>query len=848
MFALVSGSVRSPRVVLASVLLLSLALVQPARSERAVVAASAGVRGLGATIHVPQDQPTIQAGVDAAVDGDVVVVAQGTYTGPGNRDIDFHGKRIVLRAETGARVVIDCQAGNRDRHRGFIFQSGEGADSVVEGIVVRGGNAAFVPGAFARMGGGAVCLASSPTFRGCVFKANSARFGGGGVGCFEANPTLVDCTFQANDVPLTGEALGGGGLLCYFSSPKLQGCTFEGNTSVDGGALFCQGSSPIVSECTFRGNRTHESSGNGQGGALYSQSLSSPLFEECVFVENASDQGGAIWFLGELLTLEGCLLEANSAGRGGAILSSSPVRVERTRLYKNNGSAVHLEFASGSVFSGNEFEANVVGTLENNGSARGGGALYSRFSTLLVEGNRFTSNRALGASSARGGAIYFESSLPTIRGNVFTDNAVEVDPQFPNSFATSWEVAGGAIYLETSNPLLGGPSEGGNSFLGNRALMGADVFKKGGPAVVDARSNAFTIFPVSSYYVAPLDEFDVSAGSGLRPALTADVTVSPSGVDAEGAPGDLRTLDFALSRLAPSAGNVLTIHLDPGTYSPSTTGEVFPVKMIEHARLVGAGPDLSIVDAEASDGVIFCFALDDAEISNLRLTGGYAGEGGGILCRAASPLIQGNKIDGNSAIFGGGIACMSGSNPIVHGNEIVENSTLNSPYFAKLGGGVVCFTSSPVLERNVIARNFSHDEGGGVMCNASASPSLVNNTITANQASIGAGLTVWNNSHPTLRNCILWGNGSEISECCGSTAAAEYTDVAGAWPGTGNIDADPLFVDAPLGDYHLTEDSTCIDAGDPGSPLDPDGTRADVGAFPFFQPAVRLSVGQREQL
>lgn len=74
-----------------------------------------------ATIRVPSEQPTIQAGIDASVDGDTVLAADGIYTGEDNRDIDFMGKRITVRSVNGSEsTVVDCER----KGRGFFFKLG----------------------------------------------------------------------------------------------------------------------------------------------------------------------------------------------------------------------------------------------------------------------------------------------------------------------------------------------------------------------------------------------------------------------------------------------------------------------------------------------------------------------------------------------------------------------------------------------------------------------------------------------------------------------------------------------------------------------------------------------------
>ncbi|NLI16035.1 MAG: T9SS type A sorting domain-containing protein [candidate division Zixibacteria bacterium] len=103
--------------------------------------------------------------------------------------------------------------------------------------------------------------------------------------------------------------------------------------------------------------------------------------------------------------------------------------------------------------------------------------------------------------------------------------------------------------------------------------------------------------------------------------------------------------------------------------------------------------------------------------------------------------------------------------------------------------------------------------------------------------------------YDTIINSIIWGGDSLQLETYNDTLTVLYSDIQGGWPGVGNIDVDPLFVYPDTGNFQIgwanwpTIDSTkspCIDTGDPNSPLDPDSTRADMGALFFNQRPVDI--------
>jgi len=199
-----------------------------------------------AVIHVPGDSSTIQAGIDGAAPGDTVLVAPGTYTGDGNRDIDFSGKGILLLSEAGPEAtIIDCEGSKGSEHRGFHFHSGEDSSATVSGFTVTKGQF--------WIGAGVFCEAfSSPLIDHCVLTNNSAVVGGG-INAWEgASPIIRHTAITANHADSWG-----GGVVIWDSSLVIENCEIADNTAGTGAAIRAQpGAKVTIMGCTITGNRS----------------------------------------------------------------------------------------------------------------------------------------------------------------------------------------------------------------------------------------------------------------------------------------------------------------------------------------------------------------------------------------------------------------------------------------------------------------------------------------------------------------------------------------------------------------------------------------------------------------
>ncbi|MCK4303686.1 MAG: hypothetical protein KAY24_05550, partial [Candidatus Eisenbacteria sp.] len=206
------------------------------------------------------DYPTIQTAIDAVVDGDVIELTDGTFYGDGNRDLDYLGKAITVRSQSGIQLgsIIDCEGSEVEPHRGFWFHSGETAGTVLEGITIHNG------------------WAAGP---------DPLDYSGGGVLCSEgASPQLVDVVFLYNF------ATQGGAVMCIDESTlTLKGCMFVDNSAIIGGGMFCTGgSTPTLLNCTFIGNAAE-----AFGGGIYCRAYGFPTLESTIIA--FSQSGEAIY-------------------------------------------------------------------------------------------------------------------------------------------------------------------------------------------------------------------------------------------------------------------------------------------------------------------------------------------------------------------------------------------------------------------------------------------------------------------------------------------------------------------------------------------------------------------------
>ncbi|MCK6445644.1 MAG: hypothetical protein L6Q99_04565 [Planctomycetes bacterium] len=259
------------------------------------VDASAPPGGDGSVAHPFQ---TIGDAVAVARSGYTIVVKDGIYSGPANRELDFDGRNLHLRSENGfANCVIDCQG----LGRAIYLHSGE-VSARIEGFTIRNGVANTVAGGVQR-GGGVLWWGGLGSLVDCRFEnCSSGRFGGAVSLLPKAgSPARIErCSFVACGTPTTSDTLYVGGAIAVgdplvtsvIANVGIARCTFAGCTSGRGGALFDRMSRVDLTHSEFRANSAR------RGGAVYHGGGQPLVVDQCLFAGNvaltAGGRGGAL--------------------------------------------------------------------------------------------------------------------------------------------------------------------------------------------------------------------------------------------------------------------------------------------------------------------------------------------------------------------------------------------------------------------------------------------------------------------------------------------------------------------------------------------------------------------------
>jgi predicted outer membrane repeat protein len=852
---------------------------------------------------------------------------KGTYSSSSNDEQfpivlpDF----ISLAGVNDTTVILDAE------DTGSVFRFNKNTTSHLSGITITGASEAGVDCTYSSpvlenvtitrnqnlryypSGGGIACNTSSPIIRNSIIFDNYAVFGGG-ISCFnKSTPTLQNVTLANNTATQSG-----GGMYFDQSFPvfdSINRCNVYFNTAPQGSDLYSNSPVKVIVDTftVLKPQARHSFPPNNFNFDILHGKIEQA--ETDVYVSPGGDD------LNNGFTSDKPL---KTIGQALIILAPDSLNPLTIHLMKGtyspsatderfpvvlpdyislagvNATAVIMDAEStGSVFQFNGNTSSRLSGITITGGSNGG--IYCSNSSPVIENVLITKNQnsdyytsgggiscntsspiiknsfILGNSAGNGGGISFSASNAILQnvtiannsaslgGGIFTSNSgpvMEKVTLINNSASNS----GGGIYFGYNSNLAFDSIKRCNIYF-NQAPDGRDLYAESPVRVV---LDTFSVLRPTSYYVKPAASFSFNILHGKLHQVEDGVYLSPEGSDSnigQTANDPLKTIYHALSVLFVDSLNPATIHLDTGTYSPASTGEKFPVVLLDYVSLKGNDRSNTILDAAgtgyaiqlegnkassisrltakgaANSGVYLSSSntiLEDMNVSNnsgtgLTITGNNTGAllknvviskntgeyGGGMNISGLGPEFRNVEVTENVAMYGGGAYCIA---PIsgVH----ISNNT------ARYGGGIFYTSLSeairPVFSNLVIDQNVAQF-GGGFYTESSSSnylrSYLMNVTFTKNVSIQGGGIYAGNGGGTVLYNTILWNDNPQEVYLDDGSLIAYYSDIQGGISGVvatshsnkvfynGNFDADPLFVGSGNDPFALSAESPCIDFG-----------------------------------
>jgi hypothetical protein len=414
----------------------------------ALFVAGAAAVAHGSTINVPGDYPTIQAAIDAAGSGDVVLVAPGTY----QEHIDFHGKGIAVRSSGGPSVTIISGSAVPGELPLVSFQTGEGRSSIIEGFQI------------AYCGSrGISCVDASPSILGNDIHHNWGNYAsGGGIYCHTSSALIENNVIRDNSLSCTFPYCvpgSGGGVLAWNSSILLRGNEIARNFGQEGGGVDCEaGGSPIITSNWIHDNLTGGPNFGGFGGGIACSNVTAVISSNSIEGNRSSIGGGiAILNANGNATIEGNVIAKNqcyasgvydktdSAGGVAVYYGASAVLISNL-IVDNTIQCGTQPVSGGGVACSNTLLAN--NTIARNGvvgCGSGGGVIAGgnvAIRNTIVWGNTSASEPQIGDVAGDLVVSYsdVESGWPG-------QNNVDLDPMF-------LDVSGGDYHLAPDSPCI----------------------------------------------------------------------------------------------------------------------------------------------------------------------------------------------------------------------------------------------------------------------------------------------------------------------------------------------------------------------------------------------------------
>jgi parallel beta-helix repeat protein len=748
---------------------------------------------------------TVQAALDAAVAGDQVWVAAGTYMGciTLTDGVELYGgfagseTELTQRDWVANRTVLDGNQG------GSVVTSPVGATATtrIDGFTIRNGKAAYG-------GGGIACSSSSPMITNNTITGNNASRAGGGIYSLYSSPIVDNNTITGN----ASSSMGGGICCAGSSAPRFTNNTITENTaSSTGGGIYCDLScSAIITDNAIERNTVPSSSAYQSGGITCYQA--SPTIVKNTIAGNT---GSAIsCFASSSPMIANNTLDGNT-GRyvGGIYCGFSSATIANNTITCNRGGGISCAYESSPTIVNTIVAFNSTG-IDTDGSS----APTLRYNCVYA--NMTYNYSGMSDPTGTNGNISADPKLPGVR---YGDNDWHIQPDSPcvnagddSVVQPGWVDIDGQPRVQGSHVDIGADESDGTAWPANPHVI-VRVSPDGDDANDGSTWTSAKRTVQGAIETASALRGDVWVKAGTYPeriTLRAYVHVYGGFSGAESA-RDQRDFRANVAILdGQQGGSVVTVL------------EGYAVSTIDGFTIRNGTGTLS--GSSRYGGGIYCDHASPA-IVNCVIGGNTATYGGAICCVSASPMIWNNTIAGNTASFHGAGICCRGSIPEGYCSPAITNNAI----VANSGDGIYCTLGFPAITNCVIVEN----TGYGIACSYLSSPRIMNTIVAFN----GRGIyCIDTSSSPVLTYNCVYGN-----------TASNYGGLAGPTGKNGNLKADPLFVRNPsdggdgwgvgdnddYGDLRLRARSPCIDAGDNagvpagGPDLDGDGDAAEPWPF-----------------